>query len=451
MAKHARLSPSSADRWTTCTASPAAQDGIPNTNSDASRMGTVCHQIAEECLLDEFKSPFDYVGREFVFYYLAETERDETDWSEDITDLVWNLMGKPEAVVTVTDDMAAAVATGVAYVKEQHELLGGKLFVEQRVPVGQFTDEDDAEGSADVIFLGADWACVKDFKFGRKRVNASRLIIPQHVDFITGAMQPEKRGPNLQMACYALGALHKHDLFGEVKTVTMTIVQPFIDHTDSYTCTIEELRATERFLAAKAEETRTNPKFAPSFEACIFCRAKGTCNAQADKALRTVFDMFDDNSGVPRQPGVPSLGSQYALLHFVEQWTKDVHAAVETALLAGEPVVRDDGLSYKLVDGKNGPRQWTDADAAETTLESTGLPHDVRYSYSLISPTQTEKLAVQKKKGPPPLLDAEKWEAMQPLIKQSKGKPQIALETDPRPAITKADGFEEVPTTGETL
>lgn len=450
MAKHARLSPSSADRWTTCTASPAAQDGIPNTNSDASRMGTVCHQIAEECLLDEFKSPFDYVGREFVFYYLAETERDETDWAEDITDLVWNLMGKPEAVIAVTDDMAAAVATGVAYVKEQHELLGGKLFVEQRVPVGQFTGEDDAEGSADVILLGSDWISTFDFKFGRKRVNASRLISPQRLDFITGAMQPEKRGPNLQMGCYSLGAVYKHDLFGEVKTVTMTIVQPFIDHTDSYTCTIEELRATERFLAAKAEESRTNPRFVPSFEACFFCRAKGTCNAQADKALSGVFDMLDDNSGVPKQPGVPSLGSQYALVPFIEQWTKDVNAAVETALNNGEPVVRDDGLAYKLVEGKNGPRQWVDATEAETKLKESGLAHEVRYSYSLISPTQAEKLAVKKKKGPDPLLTQEQWESLQPLVKQSKGKPQVTLETDPRPAITAADGFEEVPTHGET-
>ena len=441
MAKHARLSPSSADRWTTCTASAFAQDGIPNTNSDASRAGTVCHQIMEECLLDQTIEPSTYVGAVADFYVGIGNV-----WRHTQPSLCDNAL---EASVVVTEDMADAVLRAVDFIKMEQELFGGELLVEKRVPVGQFTGEDDAEGSADVILRAPTWARVYDGKFGRKRVNASRLISPRHVDFITGAMQPEQRGPNLQMGCYALGAVHLYDLFGEIETVTMTIVQPFIDHTDSYTCTIEELRATERFLATKAEETRTNPKFAPSFEACIFCRAKGTCNAQADKALRTVFDMFDDNSGVPRQPGVPSLGSQYALLHFVEQWTKDVHAAVETALLAGEPVVRDDGLSYKLVDGKNGPRQWTNADAAETTLESTGLPHDVRYSYSLISPTQTEKLAVQKKKGPPPLLDAETWEAMQPLIKQSKGKPQIALETDPRPAITKADGFEEVPTPGQ--
>lgn len=441
MAKHARLSPSSADRWTTCTASPAAQDGIPNTNSDASRAGTVCHQIAEECLLDEIKSPFDYVGQGMSF-----TDGRDPVWGcppvEDGSSAV-------HTFVPVTEDMAAAVSTGVAFVKEQHELLGGRMLVEQRVPVGQFTGEDDAEGSADVILMGDDWISVKDFKFGRKRVYASRLIAPQRVDFITGQAEPEKRGPNLQMACYALGAVHKHDLFGEVKTVTMTIIQPFLDHTDSYTCTIEELRETERFLAAKAKEVETDPVFAPSFDACLFCRAKGKCNAQADKALRGVFDLLDDNSGLPKQPGVPSLGSQYALLHFVEQWVKDVSAAVETALLAGEPVVRDDGLAYKLVEGKNGPRQWVDPAEAETSLAETGLPHEVRYSYSLISPTQTEKLAVKKKKGPDPLLREDQWVDMQPLIMQSKGKPQIALETDPRPAITPADGFEEVPTPGQ--
>lgn len=444
--KHARLSPSSADRWTSCTASPLAQDGIPNSNSDASRMGTVCHQIAEECLLDDSKSPADYIGRKFVFYYLAETEEHYAEWSDTISDLIWNLISKPEAVVEVTEDMASAVATGVAFVREQHMFMGGQMMVEQRVPVGQFTGEDDAFGSADVILLGDDWIAIFDFKFGRKRVHAAKLIAPQRVDFITGEVLPEQRGPNLQMACYALGSVHANDVFGEIKTVTMTVVQPYLDFTDSYTCTIEELRNVEQFLAKKAIECDTNPVFSPSFDNCLFCLAKGNCGAQSAKALASVFDMFDEHTATLRKPGVPSLGSQYALLHFVEQWTKDISAAVETALLNGEPVVRDDGLSYKLVDGKNGARQWVSVEEAEAALKKARLRHEHMYSYSVISPTQAEKLAKPKKakKGEPevpPLLGPTQWTKLQPLIKQEKGKPQVALETDPRPAITRADGF----------
>jgi len=41
----------------------------------------------------------------------------------------------------------------------------------------------------------------------------------------------------------------------------------------------------------------------------------------------------------------------------------------------------------------------------------------------------------------------EGWAALQALIaKGQKGQPQVALETDPRPALAKAsDGFDEVP------
>jgi hypothetical protein len=409
-------------------------------------MGTVCHQIAEECLLDDGKEPMDYFGRKFVFYHLVETEEDYAEWSDEIDDLSWNLMGKPEAIVEVTEEMVAAVATGVAFVREQHMFSGGQMLIEQRVPVGQFTGEDDAFGSADVILMADSWIHVIDFKFGRKRVYASKLTAPQRVDFITGAVLPEQRGPNLQMACYALGAVHANDLFGEVELVTMTIVQPFLDFTDSYTCTIDELRETERFLADKALETETNPVFAPSFDNCLFCLKKGNCDAQARRSLSTVFDMFDEHTATLRTPGVPSLGSQYALIHFIEQWAKDVDHAVRTALLAGEPVVRDDGLAYKLVEGKNGARKWADEAQATAALAAAALRHDQMFSYSLITPAQTEPLAKVKKpkKGEPPvpaLVPAEHWAAMQLLIKQEKGAPQIALETDPRPAISRADGF----------
>ena len=266
------------------------------------------------------------------------------------------------------------------------------------------------------------------------------------MDFITGAVLPEQRGPNLQMACYALGAVHANDLFGEVELVTMTIVQPFLDFTDSYTCSINELRQTEQFLADKARETETNPVFAPSFDNCLFCLAKGNCDAQARRALTTVFDMFDEHTATLRTPGVPSLGSQYALIHFVEQWAKDVDHAVRAALLAGEPVVRDDGLAYKLVEGKNGARKWVDETQATAALTAAALRHDQMFSYSLITPAQTEPLAKVKKpkKGEsatPPIVAAEHWATMQLLIKQEKGAPQIALETDPRPALSRAEGF----------
>lgn len=49
--------------------------------------------------------------------------------------------------------MVEAVASAVAYINQLLELHGGELLVEQRVPIGQFTGEPDAYGSADVVIL----------------------------------------------------------------------------------------------------------------------------------------------------------------------------------------------------------------------------------------------------------------------------------------------------------
>lgn len=445
---HARLSPSSADRWTSCTASPAAQDGIPNENSDASRQGTTCHQMQEELLLNKELEPQNYIGRTLIFWHDAENDVRGETWADQ------DGFGIPaahvEAEVTVTEAMVDAVMSAVSFIREQHTLLGGEMLVEQRVPIGQFTGEADAYGSADVILLGATWVAVFDSKFGRKRVDAAKVLQAERVDFITGEVRPEQRGPNLQLASYTLGAVHEHDLFGTIEQATMVVVQPFIGHTDSYSCSIEELRDVERFMAAKAEETRSAPRYVPNFDNCFFCRAKGRCDAQTHRALSTVFDGFGEaDVGTVSPPNLLTLGSQYALVPFVEQWTKDVTDATRKALSDGEPVVRGDGAAYKLVAGKSGARTWVDEAAAAEVLTRARLKREDMYVFKLISPTMAEKLASAKKpkKGEAPqpaALPPSKWRELQDLITRSEGAPTIALATDPRPALCKADGFEDV-------
>lgn len=448
--KHARLSPSSADRWTTCTASPATQDGFPNTNSDASRMGTVCHQIAEECMLDQTKEPMDYLGRLMVFWVHPESESTGCDWADIYAAMCETADGAlthQEAEVLVTEEMVDAVERALAFVRERMLFVGGQLLVEQRVPIGQFTDEDDAEGSADVILLGDDWLEILDYKFGFKGVYASKIVRKAGIDFITGEPTDEVRLPNLQMACYALGSVHKHDMFGEIKKVTMTIVQPFIDHTDSYTCDIADLKKVEQFLMQKAAETRDNPQFVPEFDACFFCRARGNCKAQTEKALTTVFEGVDQGCLLTVRPvDQMTLGTQYALSNFVAKWAKDVEEAVMNALAAGQSVWRGDGLHYKLIEGRLGHRKWAEPETVIEQLEKAGLRQEDIYTKELKSPAQIEVLTKAKRgeNKRPALLGKTQWAHLAELIRQEPGQYRIALETDPRPAINRADGFEEV-------
>lgn len=441
---HAKLSPSSADRWTSCTASPSAQEGRQNPGSDASRQGTVCHQIQEECLLNPERSPWDYVGCTMLFWHDPQYDLFGECWLTD-----WQADSEVVAEVVVTEDMAAAVESAVKFIQEQHDLLGGDMYVESRVPIGQFTGEEGAHGSADVIILGADWIHVIDSKFGRQKVMARKMVKTAAVCLITGEQQPAEFMMNLQMACYALGAIYKHDVTKQRTRVKMTIVQPFVDHTDSYECHVNELHAVEDFLRTKAEETRLSPKFVPNTANCHFCLAAGDCQAQKDRALSTVFDGYGDLTvGTLKEVTPETLGSQYALLPFVRQWADDVEKRVREKLENGETVTRDDGLTYKLVPGRQGVRRWTDEKLAAETLRNMQLKAEEIYEQKLISPAQAEKLT-KPKKDLPARLGPRRWNALQQLIHQGEAKPVIALSTDPRPSIQKAAGFEEVPTQDE--
>lgn len=454
--QHARLSPSSAFRWSSCTASAAAQDGYINENSDASRQGTTCHQVQEEMLLNPELDPYNYVGRKLVFWAHAESDARGETWDED-----WNQNTDSEVVVEaeieVTLEMVDKVMIAVSFIREQHTLMGGELLVEQRVPIGQFTGEEGAGGTSDVIIAGDTWIHIIDSKFGRGRVDASDVIQREGIDFITGERVPEVRRCNLQMASYAIGSVHKFDLFGTIEKVTMTIVQPFIGHTDSHTCSIDELREVEAFLRAKAEETRTNPVFVPSQDNCHFCLHRFDCKARTDLALSTVFELQPGSTvGVINKPSDLTLGSQYALVDFVKAWATDIETATMSKLNAGEPVVRADGRAYKLVAGKAGARKWTNEEEAARNLIQARLTKEQMYIFKLISPTDAEALSKAPRvpkghpKKPAPL-PATAWKALQPLIIRGDSKPQIALDTDPRPALNKAEGFEDVPTPTEEM
>lgn len=447
---HAILSPSSADRWTTCTASVGAQEGIPNESSEASRDGTMCHQMSEEILRDDTHAQ-DYLGKVMVFWRHDESDSAGEDWRDTCSDRMLQEC-EIRAEITVTQEHIDAVVTGTEFIKQLHTLHGGELMAEQRVPIGHFTGEQDAEGTTDVLILTEKRALIGDFKYGRNKVYAYDVLEAEHTDFITKIHVPEKVRANLQMASYALGAIEKYGLFYDWTHVTMVIVQPFIGHVSEYTCTIEELMEVRDFLAVKAEETRTNPQFVPTVSGCHFCRKSGDCAAQTEAVAALALDGFTDleHATPARQPDY-MLGNLYALLPMVSDWCEAISKRTRDALSAGLPVIRDDGLSYKLVEGKMGGRAWVDEEKAEATMHSMRLGNDLIYERKLLSPAKIEKFAKAKKpkKGEqpiPPAIGPTKWERLKKLIKQERGQPVIAIETDPRPAVSSTDGFDDVGT-----
>jgi hypothetical protein len=466
---HAVRSPSSAHRWVSCTASIGAQKGLKDPGNEDARGGTTCHQASAECLINNTPDASGYLGRKLVFWTHPESESQGETWLDEISE---RMATECELLheVEVTQVMVDAIDSYITFIRNLHTVHGGDLLVETRVPVDHITlEQPDAahavdehgdpvipSGTSDTILLCPPWLIVADAKFGRKKVMAYDVIEPESMDPITLQVIPPKLRMNLQLALYMLGTLRKYGSQYPFTHATAIIVQPFLDHTSEYTCTIEELEELGRWITSRAREIDTNPRFDPSEDNCHFCRASGQCKAQQDAVAELVFGEFMDAIDLDTAKPVPiamdnKLGSKYAALPMIEEWMKSIHRLVRQELDQGRPVMRNDGKFYHLVPGRASKRMWKDPQEAEATLKAA-LPEDVIYEKSLISPTTVESLAKRKRNGPPPLLSEEQWETIQAtLIKQTPGEqnPVIALSTDPRePLPGAADGFEfadEVP------
>lgn len=450
MSYHAVKSPSSAHRWTECTASIGMQRGLRDDGSEAARIGTCQHQMSAE-ILERGADPQNYLGRKMLFWTHPESESSGEDWEDTFgenPDMCLEFLHE----VVVTQEMIDDVCKGVGFVIEHIELTGATLLVEQRVPIGQFTGEEGATGSADVIMLDGRTLHIDDFKYGRNRVYAYDVTKPAVLDAAGAIVTPEVVRANLQMACYALGSLEKFGLMGDFDQITMTIIQPPISHVSQYTCTVAELLEVQEYLRAKAIECDTNPVFAPSEDNCHYCKARETCKARERAVFELAVEGFDDvDVAVPRQVGQNELGSVYAKIGMLTDFAKDIAKRVYSELMAGRPVLRNDGTRYKLVAGKKGDRKFTDPLAVEALLKQFRLRAEQMYETKLASLTKIEGLSKSKraKKGEtavPPVLGPTQWAKVQALIVQPPGAPSIAHETDPRPEFDlRTVQFDDVP------
>ena len=443
---HANLSPSSAKRWSSCTASPSAQEPYQNETSAASRPGTCGHQIAAECLEHNLEAAI-YLGRTMEFWALGDKQGE-----------AW--LGRSPAGARVLhthlvdEDLVDMVQSYVDFVRNMRDTLGATMIVEQRVPIGHVTGEDGATGTSDCILLAGDEIICIDLKLGRGRVKAYDEIEPAGHDLITGEPTPPRLRMNLQAALYIAGSLEAYWMFGDFTRCRAIIVQPALGAVSEYGCSIDELNALLDWLRERAEATRKNPEFVPSSDSCFFCRARFDCPARNKEALASALDGFEDLSTAEVKPiTVHALGDLYDKIAMIRQWCDDVETKLMNELLAGKEVVRSDGVKFVLKKGRSKNKEWTDAQKVEQLLKSWCVDENAMFVKKMISPSQAEKIAEtgKAKKRTPDLPDQpigkDRWIELQNYIKQEDGAPVIGLETDPKPAYqSKVDGFDDVTT-----
>lgn len=359
----------------------------------------------------------------------------------------------------VDEEMASEVQKYLDKIRQYGE--GNTVLVEQRVPISHITGEQtesaegapdvEASGTADVVILTGDGEelQVHDLKYGRGvKVDAFEVIEPATAD------KDALIEPNAQMGMYGLGALEMFGLLGNFKRVRLVIHQPRLDHLSEFDLPVEALlawgekvKAAATIASAHYECTAGFPveqrievipadAYSPGEKQCRWCKVKASCPALARVISESVFNDFDilgDPTAAPLPVAPPEsavlLGTYMGRLDLIEDWCRAVRAKVESNLVTGLPVP-----GWKLVEGKRGNRAWIDEKVAEALLKSKRLKQEEMYKFTLISPTQAEKVLKSKPRV---------WAKVISHITQPAGKLSVAPESDKRPAAAPAAKAEE--------
>ena len=395
---HALLAPSASSRWLRCPASVIWTSRAPRGESSAfAQEGTWAHALAERYL----RAGIDGTPDDEVRF---------TD--EEVTAIV--------AAGLDPDDFRGPVMEYVNYVRS----IPGMLLVEQELDLEPITGEKGAKGTSDAVVIDeAGEIHICDLKYGRgEQVEADH---------------------NTQLAIYAGAAIAAFSFMADIKIVNLHIVQPRLSHTVVWTAPLDVF---EPFLgdirkgAAKAlrlfetvgDGTPAECNYHPGPVACRWCCFRGQCGALAGYALTSAGLELPD-SIKPKIDG-EALADLLSRVDLIQSWLKDLGATAHDALLAGEKIP-----GYKLVEGRAGPRKWSDESKAEKMLKGWKVPAEARYVKSLISPTAAEKLVKMK------TLTDEQWGELNALISREPGKLTVVPESDKRPAVTGKPDAEAYP------
>lgn len=372
---HALLSPSSASRWMACPGSAWLCSQIKGDSDGGSfaSEGSYAHEIAAALLTGK------------------------------------PLPALPAGLMVDPKEVAKDLEPYLEYVRALPE----PRLIEQCLPISQFTGEEGAHGTADCVALADDELIIVDLKFGRGvKVEATH---------------------NPQLLIYAGAAFSCFDFAADIRKVRMVIVQPRLGNVSEWTLDLPDFKAALGEVRAGAERALEEVKaggkgdevsFRPARSTCQFCRAAARCTAYAAMVAKA--------TGVPvpvaAVPMIDDIGLAGVLSHVdaVKQWCQRVEEDALATMLAGRKIP-----GWKLVSGREGPRKWTDEQAADTLLKGMKLPVDQRYTKKLLTPAQAQKIF--KTGG----ISERQWLKLEALTTRSEAKPVIAPIDDKRPEYLK--------------
>lgn len=440
MAAHAKLGPSSADRWMICTASVPlvdrllgmgeisesdledereriSEDDLLEQNIDAyedvvldptrdsttyAAEGTVMHEVRETCLTFPILEPADFVG---------------------------DVMSADGFSFEITADMADKLLEGIDWIRQHVEtpIVEGRVSLDFLMP-GQF-------GTCDSYWLVP--------------VAKKKGVFDLYVsDLKWGIGEPVAAIGNRQLRLYALGAWHK---LGRptIRKVILNVDQPRAGGMK-----FDEISFAE--LMEFAEEVKRvfkriedgDVEFQPTKKGCRWCPVRKTergCAAYNHWCLwmlgRAVMDPSDGDPKFQDPSQMSKAQRFYLVTHApdIRAWLAKLHEESLNAAMAGYP---DPGS--KAIDGGLGRRYFKKEDIPKAEKLIYSAIGDEAFTRKLIGFTDLDaKLKPGRKKTGFP----EVYEEVQELVSRMPAKPKLVPADHPSPAYQKIsdDDFDDLP------
>lgn len=304
-------------------------------------------------------------------------------------------------------------------------------------------DKDPGIQSYEAVELKVDYSHLMPTGFGTADYVTIIDNVLHVIDFKYGAGIEVDAEENEQLLTYAVAAYDTAVLVYEIEEVWVHVVQPRRFHDSSWKITLERLNLFKATMQATSKLALSkNPPFKAGDKQCQWCARSGNCVTQTESLYEATVNDFDNlEEELDHYQKHGNLDEENDLIDIVGL-TGDQVAGLLPNIPMWEKLFKDlkdrakedikDGIAvgdWKLVAGRRGARQWTDAEEAETRMRAKSriLVGDIHPPGPLISPAQAEKLVKEKNiKG----LD------VSDLVSQKDGQPTLAPGSDKRKALT---------------